>query len=259
MLKKIFSKTSRKTNILETEYMARQQRRIEKSIGTKQRGDRRVVEDQMYIMEHQPEREIELLTIAQRRYLNSMKHNIITVGLGVAGTGKSYVGLSYACEQLRAKRISKIILTRPGVEAGESYGFLPGELEEKYAPYIEPMRDILYKRLGKTYAEYLLKTRAIDARPLAYIRGSTFEDAIVILDEAQNCTVAQMKLFLTRIGEGCRVIINGDESQKDIKGYSGLNDCVDRIRDISGVGVVQFGIDDVVRSGICRDIIIAYQ
>lgn len=244
--------------------MSRQQRRSEKVRAVvpreERRSKRRGEEDQQFHHnEVLPEREIELITAAQRRYLSSMKHNTITIGLGVAGTGKSYVGLSYACEQLRSKRVSKVILTRPGVEAGESYGFLPGELEEKYAPYIEPMRDILYKRLGKTYAEYLLKTKAIDARPLAFIRGSTFEDAIVILDEAQNCTQAQMKLFLTRIGEDCRVIINGDESQKDIKGYSGLNDCVDRIRDISGVGIVHFGIDDVVRSGICRDIIIAYQ
>jgi phosphate starvation-inducible PhoH-like protein len=244
--------------------MSRQQRRSEKVRVVvpreERRSKRRGEEDQQFHhSEVLPEREIELITAAQRRYLSSMKHNTITIGIGVAGTGKSYVGLSYACEQLRSKRVSKVILTRPGVEAGESYGFLPGELEEKYAPYIEPMRDILYKRLGKTYAEYLLKTKAIDARPLAFIRGSTFEGAIVILDEAQNCTQAQMKLFLTRIGEDCRVIINGDESQKDIKGYSGLNDCVDRIRDISGVGIVHFGIDDVVRSGICRDIIIAYQ
>jgi phosphate starvation-inducible PhoH-like protein len=258
-----------KKHFLIGERMARQQRRVVKPVLIKD-GRRKRTEDkhgrkqeegvieQQYIAEVLPEREIEVLTNSQRKYLSSMKHNIITIGLGVAGTGKSYVGLSYACEQLRAKRINKIILTRPGVEAGESYGFLPGDLEEKYEPYIEPMRDILYKRLGKTYAEYLIKVKVIDVRPLAYIRGSTFEDAIVILDEAQNCTPSQMKLFLTRIGENCKVIINGDESQKDIRGVSGLVDAVERILDITGVGITRFGIDDVVRSGICREIILAY-
>jgi phosphate starvation-inducible PhoH-like protein len=205
-----------------------------------------------------PVAEIEVLNHAQRRYLSSIKSNIITFGVGVAGTGKSYIALSYAAEQLKAKRISKIIITRPIVEAGEKIGYLPGELEEKIAPYFEPMISILNKRLGVSFVEYLIKRGVIQAKPLAYLRGSTFEDAVVILDESQNTTPSTMQLFLTRIGENCKVIIDGDVRQSDIKGESGLSDAMTRLKGINNIGVVTFGIDDVVRSGICRDIVIAY-
>jgi phosphate starvation-inducible PhoH-like protein len=204
------------------------------------------------------EKALELLTDAQKRYLNSIKSNIITFGVGVAGTGKSYVALSYAAQLLQSKRISKIIVTRPAVEAGESFGFLPGELEEKYAPYIDPIKDILNKRLGHSFTDYLFKRKIIEARPLAFIRGSTFENSFILLDEAQNCTPAQMKMFLTRIGENTKVVIDGDIQQKDIKGNSGLADAIVRLQGINKVGIVTFDVDDIVRSGICKDIVKAY-
>jgi|694.fasta_scaffold00131_36 phosphate starvation-inducible PhoH-like protein len=220
---------------------------------------KRVKRDQQpnELLELEP-KEIVTLTNTQHRYLNSIKHNILTFGVGVAGTGKSYVALSYAAEQLKAKRISKIIITRPIVEAGEKLGHLPGELEEKIAPYFDPIISILNKRLGQSFTEYLIKRKIIEAKPLAYLRGSTFEDAIVILDEAQNTTPAQMKMFLTRIGENCKVIIDGDVVQSDIKGESGLADALTRLKSVNNVGWVNFTIDDVVRSGICKDILIAY-
>jgi phosphate starvation-inducible PhoH-like protein len=201
---------------------------------------------------------ITLLTKAQKQYFNSMKTNTITFGIGVAGTGKSYVAISYAAQLLQEKKINKIILTRPAVEAGESFGFLPGELDEKYAPYIDPVKDILNKRLGTSFTDYLFKRKIIEARPLAFIRGSTFEEAFVILDEAQNCTPTQMKMFLTRIGEDAKVVIDGDIQQKDIKGTSGLSDAIVRLHGMNDVGIVTFDIEDVVRSGICKEIIRRY-
>jgi len=174
-------------------------------------------------------------------------------------THNTYVAAGLAADDLRDGKIDKIIITRPGVEAGESFGFLPGEIEEKYAPYIDPFRDILNERLGKGQVEYLIKSKKIEAKPLAFMRGSTFKDAVIILDEAQNTTPTQMKLFLTRIGEGCTVIVDGDTAQKDISGKSGLSDAVNRLRSLSNVGVVEFHSDDIVRSGIVKDIIEAYE
>jgi phosphate starvation-inducible PhoH-like protein len=210
------------------------------------------------VVEPTTEKELTLLTDAQKRYLGSIKSNVITFGVGVAGTGKSYVALSYAAQLLQSKRISKIIVTRPAVEAGESFGFLPGELEEKYAPYIDPIKDILNKRLGYSFTDYLFKRKVIEAKPLAFIRGSTFENAFILLDEAQNCTPAQMKMFLTRIGENTKVVIDGDIQQKDIKGTSGLADAITRLQGVNKVGIVTFDIDDIVRSGICKEIVKAY-
>lgn len=201
---------------------------------------------------------IRAITEAQGHYVCSILNNIVTFGIGPAGTGKSYVAAGLAADKLRDGEIDKIIITRPGVEAGESFGFLPGELEEKYAPYIEPFRDILNERLGKSHVEYLLKHKRIEAKPLAYMRGMTFKNAWIILDEAQNTTPAQMKLFLTRIGHNCTVIIDGDIAQTDIKGKSGLDDAVRRLAKVSRVGVVEFTPDDIVRSGIVKDIIAAY-
>jgi len=198
------------------------------------------------------------LTEAQGHYICSILSNIITFGIGPAGTGKSYVAVSIACEKLKAGEIDKIIITRPGVEAGESFGFLPGELEEKYAPYLDPVRSIFYERLGKSYTEYLIKTKKIEAKPLAFMRGSTFTDAFVILDEAQNTTPDQMKMFLTRIGKNVTVVIDGDVLQKDISGKSGLADAVKVLRAVNHIDVVEFNIKDVVRSGIVKDILTAY-
>lgn len=159
---------------------------------------------------------------------------------------------------LQSKRVEKIIITRPAVDAGESLGFLPGELEEKYAPYIAAFRDVLNERLGKSFVEYLIKTGQIEAQPFAYMRGRTFQNAVVILDEAQNATAQQMKLFLTRIGENCTVIVNGDASQADIHN-SGLSDAIRRVSWIPACKIIQFDNDDIVRSGLVHDICCSYE
>lgn len=198
------------------------------------------------------------MTTAQARYAQSIIDNTITFGVGPAGTGKSYVALALAAERLQNKEIDKIIITRPAVEAGENFGFLPGELEEKYAPYLDPFRDILSERLGKSHVEYLIKHKRIEAKPLAFMRGITLKNCWAILDEAQNTSPAQMKLFLTRIGENCKVIVDGDCEQKDIKIRSGLSDAVDRFQNTRKIGIVEFSENDIVRSGIVRDVIRAY-
>lgn len=195
---------------------------------------------------------------AQDQYLESIKRNTITFGVGPAGTGKTYIAAAYAAEQLYYKRIDKIIVTRPAVEAEESLGFLPGELEEKYAPYLAPVREIFEDLLGKSFVEYCLKVGYIEPVPIAFLRGRTFNNAVVLIDEAQNCTPNQMKLILSRIGEGSKYIIDGDISQKDIKGDSGLEDAIRRLSGISGIEVSHFLNADIVRSGMCKKIIQAY-
>ena len=198
------------------------------------------------------------LTKAQGVYMKAIMENIITFGIGPAGTGKSYVVAGLAADLLREKKIERIFLTRPGVEAGEKFGFIPGELEDKYAPYIEPFRQIFNDRLGRSQVDYLIKHKRICATPLAFMRGQTFKNCWAILDEAQNTTPSQMKLFLTRIGENCKVIIDGDIEQKDIAMQSGLADAVNRLKHTKKVSVVEFGIDDVVRSGIVKEVLRAY-
>lgn len=201
---------------------------------------------------------LEAMNDVQKRYINAIKNFDVTFGLGCAGTGKTYIAGALACDMLEKKLVDKIIITRPAVDAGESLGFLPGELEDKYAPYIAAFRDVLDERLGKSFVEYLLKIGRIEAMPFAYMRGRTFKNAVVILDEAQNTTALQMKLFLTRIGENCKVIIDGDESQADIRN-SGLSDAVGRIQHIPSVKVVRFSRADVVRSGLVQEIVDAYE
>lgn len=210
------------------------------------------------IVQRRAKTPIEPLNAKQCKYLSAIRSHTLIFGLGPAGTGKTYIAGSAAAEMLESKEVEKIIITRPAVDAGESLGFLPGELEEKYEPYIAAFRDVLNERLGKSYVEYLLKVGRIEAQPFAYMRGRTFKNAVVILDEAQNATPEQMKLFLTRIGENCTVIVDGDESQADIRN-SGLMDAVKRLSFIPSVKVIQFGTADVVRSGIVQEIIEAYE
>lgn len=195
---------------------------------------------------------------AQSAYLDSLRHNQITFAIGPAGTGKSYIATAYAAEQLYYKKIDKIVITRPAVEAEEELGFLPGDLSEKYAPYLAPIRDIFDKLLGKSFVEYCLKSGSIEPVPIGFMRGRTFENAICLIDEAQNCTPGQMKLILSRIGENCQYIVDGDVTQKDISGESGLTDSIRRLGNIPGVEVVTFLNQDIVRSGLCKKIIQAY-
>lgn len=201
---------------------------------------------------------LEAKTENQRRYINAIKNFTLTIATGPAGTGKTYICASLAAQALKEGTIDKIIITRPAVEAGESLGFLPGELEEKFDPYLQPFREVLEERLGKTHVEYLLKNGRIDASPLAYMRGRTFKNAFVILDEAQNTTPVQMKMFLTRIGHDCTVVVNGDMAQHDLRGMSGLEDAVRRVTHIPAVKHIAFDRSDIVRSGLVQEIVAAY-
>ena len=197
---------------------------------------------------------------AQHRYITAILNNCLTFGLGPAGTGKSYCAGALAAEALESGQIERIILTRPAVEAGENLGFLPGALNEKFAVYIDAFRDILNERLGAGTVDYCLRHGRIVAAPLAFMRGKTFNSkTFVILDEAQNTSPAQMKMFLTRIGEDCRVVINGDVEQSDIRGPNGLSDAVRRMHGLPGVYIHAFERKDIVRSGLVRDIIDRYE
>lgn len=198
-------------------------------------------------------------TDAQAHYISALGDSQLVFAIGPAGTGKTYVASAYAADLLQSKAIEKIIITRPNVEVGAGFGFLPGELDEKYAPYLAPFREIMIERMGLSTYEYNLKAEYIVPTPLAFLRGATFNDAFVILDEAQNCTPAEMKMFLTRIGKNCTVVVDGDPDQCDLNGPSGLVDAVNRLESIPGVSVVEFGEDDIVRSGLVRDILIAYR
>ncbi|MFW6855404.1 PhoH family protein [Burkholderia gladioli] len=202
---------------------------------------------------------IKARTSSQERYIGAIKNFTLTFATGPAGTGKTWLAAALAAEALEAKRIDKIVITRPAVEAGEEMGFLPGDLEEKFDPYLQPFKEVLLERLGKGAFEYHLRVGNIEAAPLAYMRGRTFRNAFVILDEAQNTTVTQMKMFLTRIGEDCTVIVNGDIKQKDIRGESGLADAIKRVQHIPAVKTVAFSRVDVVRSGLVQEIVEAYE
>lgn len=198
-------------------------------------------------------------TESQKRYYSAMKSFKLIFATGPAGTGKTWLCAAYAAQLLESGEIEKIIVTRPAVEAGESLGFLPGELEEKYAPYLVPVIHAFNERLGKSFTEYCIKAGKIEALPLAFTRGITFKNAFVILDEAQNTTPTQMKMFLTRIGENCKVVVNGDLEQKDIPGKSGFEDAIERVCHIPAVKHIKFGEEDVVRSGLVAEIVQAYR
>ena len=196
---------------------------------------------------------------SQASYISAIKAHKLTFGIGPAGTGKSYCAGALAAEELENRRIEKIIISRPAVEAGENMGFLPGDLQEKFDPYFDAFRDCLIDRLGKGVVECALKNGRIVVSPLAYLRGKTFNDAFVVLDEAQNCTRSQLKMFLTRIGENCRVVVNGDIRQTDIGNGSGLQDAIDRLGSLDSVYVHEFTHEDIVRSGLVKDIIERYE
>ena len=203
-------------------------------------------------------KELKPLNEIQSIYLNSIKTNDITFGIGSAGTGKTYVAAGYAAGELFHRRCEKIILTRPNVETGRGLGFLPGTLEEKYEPYLEPFDSVFLRTLGKGFYEYAINSKQIEPRPLGFMRGATFDNCIVLVDEAQNATKTELKMMLTRIGRNCKMIISGDTDQSDIED-SGLQDAVDRLQGINGIGVVKFQDDDIVRSRMCKSIILAYR
>ena len=199
-------------------------------------------------------------TIGQKRYCNLISKNTITIGVGPAGTGKTYLAVAMAVTAFRSKQVNRIILTRPAVEAGEKLGFLPGDLQSKVDPYLRPLYDALFDMLGtETYQKYVERGN-IEVAPLAYMRGRTLDDSFIILDEAQNTSSEQMKMFLTRLGFNSKMVITGDITQIDLpKGVrSGLKDCVKILKNIEGIGQCTFDAKDVVRHKLVQDIIKAY-
>ncbi len=203
---------------------------------------------------------IRVKTLGQRHYVNAIKSRDLVFGIGPAGTGKTYLAVVMAVTALKNGTVSKIILTRPAVEAGESLGFLPGDLKEKVDPYLRPLYDALHDILGAEHTLRLIERGTIEIAPLAYMRGRTLDDAFVILDEAQNTTQAQMKMFLTRLGFGSKMIITGDTSQVDLpKGAkSGLVEAENILKGVSGISFVHLEQADVVRHPLVGRIIEAY-
>lgn len=230
------------------------------STSKKSRNSRREVnsfENQIRINGFDP---IKPMNFIQGQYLESIKSNQITFAIGSAGTGKSYIATAYAAEQIYYKKIDKLILTRPAVEAcGESMGFLPGELiDGKMLPYLVPYMETLNALLGKTFVEYCLKTGLIEPVPLAFMRGRSFKNCLILADEMQSASSLQMKLLLTRIGHDSKVLINGDIAQRDDTSVNGLEDAISKLQHIRGIEVIRFLNEDCVRSGMCKKILQAY-
>ena len=205
-------------------------------------------------------RPIKPKTIGQKRYIESVLKNTITIGVGPAGTGKTYLAVAAAVAAFRERKVNRIILTRPAVEAGERLGFLPGDLQSKVDPYLRPLYDALFDMLGaETYQKYLERGN-IEVAPLAYMRGRTLDDSFIILDEAQNTTREQMKMFLTRLGFGSKIVITGDVTQIDLPAdkMSGLKQAVRVLKNVEGVGICELTDQDVVRHVMVQRIIKAY-
>lgn len=200
------------------------------------------------------------LNQAQADYDDAIRTSSVVFGVGPAGTGKTWFAAMRAAEALERGDIERIIVTRPAVEAGEKLGFLPGDLKEKYEPYLRPFIEAFEEKFGTGHFEYLLRKKIIDPRPMGFLRGSTMKNAWVLADEMQNATKTQMKMLLTRIGENSKFIISGDPDQADIsEGTSGLVDAMRRLNQISAIQTVRFTSKDVVRSGLCQAIVIAYE
>ena len=199
-------------------------------------------------------------TLGQREYLQAIKQNAITVGVGPAGTGKTYLAVAMAVKAYKSKEVSRIILTRPAVEAGEKLGFLPGDLQNKVDPYLRPLYDGLFDMLGAESFQKLLEKQTIEVAPLAYMRGRTLDDAFIILDEAQNTSREQMKMFLTRMGTGSKVVVTGDVTQIDLpdRSRSGLLDALNVLKNVEGIARVYFTEKDVVRHRLVQEIVKAY-
>ena len=205
-------------------------------------------------------KQIKCKTVGQKTYVDAIKKNTVVFGVGPAGTGKTYLAVCMAVSAFKSKQVEKIVLTRPAVEAGEKLGFLPGDLQTKVDPYLRPLYDALQELLGlETYAK-LMERGAIEVAPLAYMRGRTLSNAFIILDEAQNTTKEQMKMFLTRMGEGSKVVVTGDITQIDLDGkQSGLVHATDILSGVEGIGVCKLTAKDVVRHPLVMRIIRAYE
>lgn len=200
-------------------------------------------------------------TCGQREYVQAIQEHDIVFGIGPAGTGKTYLAMACAVEELKKQQVRRIILTRPAIEAGESLGFLPGDMQAKISPYLRPLYDALYDMMEGQRIEKYIETGIIEVAPLAYMRGRTLNDAFIILDEAQNCTAEQMKMFLTRLGFDSKAVITGDITQSDLPGANpiGLLQAQDILKEIAGIKFIYFSGSDVVRHSLVQRIIEAYE
>ncbi len=199
-------------------------------------------------------------TLGQERYVQAIRDNTIVFGIGPAGTGKTYLAVAMAVKAFKAKEVSRIVLTRPAVEAGESLGFLPGDLQQKVDPYLRPLYDALFDMLGPDQFQRQLERGTIEVAPLAYMRGRTLDDSFIILDEAQNTTSEQMKMFLTRLGMNSKAVVTGDITQIDLPGgkKSGLQEVTKILKGINGIATIRFDARDVVRHRLVQEIVNAY-
>ena len=205
-------------------------------------------------------KQIRCKTLGQQEYVRSIRDHVLTFASGPAGTGKTYLAMALAVVALKNKEVERIVLTRPAVEAGERLGFLPGDLTQKVDPYLRPLYDALYDFMGVDSYQKLLERGTVEVAPLAYMRGRTLSDSFIILDEAQNTTSEQMKMFLTRIGFGTRCVVTGDLTQTDLPAgkRSGLSEALEILRDIPDIGIVQLTARDVVRHELVQQIVDAY-
>lgn len=204
---------------------------------------------------------IKAKTVGQQHYMKAIMKNTITLGVGPAGTGKTYLAVAAAVAAFRERTVNRIILTRPAVEAGERLGFLPGDLQNKVDPYLRPLYDALYDMLGAETFQKYQERGSIEVAPLAYMRGRTLDDSFIILDEAQNTTKEQMKMFLTRLGFGSKIVITGDVTQIDLPGdkTSGLKDAIRVLEDVKDIAICRLNSADVVRHALVQEIISAYE
>ena len=206
-------------------------------------------------------RQVKCKTLGQKKYVDAIKKNTCVFGIGPAGTGKTYLAVAMAVVALKNKDVERIVLTRPAVEAGEKLGFLPGDLQQKVDPYLRPLYDALNEMLGNEAFQRLTERGALEVAPLAYMRGRTLNDAFIILDEAQNTTSEQMKMFLTRMGMGSKMVITGDITQIDLPGVkkSGLVEALEVLRGVDDIGIVTLTHKDVVRHELVQAIVKAYE
>lgn len=205
-------------------------------------------------------KQIKSKTLGQQKYAAAMKNNTITFGIGPAGTGKTYLAMAMAVMAFKNKEVARIVLTRPAVEAGEKLGFLPGDLQHKVDPYLRPLYDALYEMMGMESYQKLAERGVIEVAPLAYMRGRTLNESFVILDEAQNTTIEQMKMFLTRLGEGSRMVVTGDLTQIDLPSgkISGLKHASQILSEVKDIAICHLSHKDVVRHELVQNIIRAY-
>ncbi len=206
-------------------------------------------------------KEIRPRTPGQANYVDMMRKSDLVFAVGPAGSGKTYLAVAMAVDALKNQRVRKIILVRPAVEAGESLGFLPGDLQAKINPYLRPLLDAIHEMIGFDQVQQLIQRDVIEVCPLAYMRGRTLNEAFIILDEAQNTTIAQMKMFLTRMGNASKIVVSGDQTQVDLppRTKSGLIDALRRLEKIEGVGVVHLTTEDIIRHRLVTDIVRAYE